>query len=69
MLATRGNLDAADLLAALPELLFRDAALGLLRGAFDDNPLVCRVELARGTTPFTQPSTPSRCPRRPNAPR
>jgi hypothetical protein len=57
MLATRGSLDAADLLAALPELLFRDAALGLLRGAFDDNPLVCRVELARGTTAFTQPST------------
>ena len=57
LLAPHGNLDAADLLAALPELLFRDATLGLLRGAFDDNPLVCRVELARGTTGFTQPST------------
>jgi hypothetical protein len=56
-LAGQGNLDAGDLLAALPNLLFRDAALGLLRGAFDDNPLVCRVELARGITPFAQPST------------
>ncbi|MFC7476950.1 hypothetical protein ACFQS7_21465 [Dankookia sp. GCM10030260] len=56
-LAPRGDLDSADLLAALPDLLFGDAALALLRGAFDDNPLVCRVELARGITGFAQPST------------
>ncbi|TCZ56590.1 hypothetical protein [Roseicella aquatilis] len=56
-LAPRGNLDSADLLAGLPGLLFRDAPLALLRAAFDDNPLVCRVELARGTTGFVQPST------------
>lgn len=57
LLAPRGNLDAADLLTALPGLLFRDAALGVLRGAFDDTPLVCRVEVARGNTGFAQPST------------
>ncbi|MDO9708296.1 hypothetical protein [Paracraurococcus lichenis] len=56
-LSPRGSLDAADVLTALPGVLFRDAALGLLRGAFDDNPLVCRAELARGTTDFAQPST------------
>lgn len=56
-LSPRGSLDAADVLGALPSLLFREAPLGLLRGAFDDNPLVCRVELARGTTGFAQPST------------
>jgi len=53
----QGGLYAADLLAALPDALFRDATLGLLRGAFDDNPLVCRVELVRGNTAFSQPST------------
>ncbi|MCB4821014.1 hypothetical protein [Roseicella aerolata] len=56
-LSPRGSLDEADVLTALPGLLFRDAPLGLLRGAFDDNPLVCRAELMRGTTRFAQPST------------
>ncbi|MBK1658268.1 hypothetical protein [Paracraurococcus ruber] len=56
-LSPRGSLDEGDVLGALPALLFRDAALGLLRGAFDDQPLVCRAELARGVTGFAQPST------------
>jgi hypothetical protein len=56
-LGPQAGLDGTDALGALPELLFRDPALGLLRAVFDDNPLVCQVVLARGTLPFAQPST------------
>jgi len=54
----RSEHGARKLLEALPALVFRDVALRALRAILDDNPVVYRAALSRGSSgPFVQPST------------
>lgn len=53
----RAGHDARRLLEALPGVAFRDVSLRALRAALDDNPLIYRAALSRGSGgAFAQPS-------------